>query len=86
MVNFGTALKDFKLPSTITITLDDNTIISSNVIWDTSTYNSTLAGNYTLTSTIANPNNITNSKNLKASLKITVLPAKNIKSVKEKEI
>lgn len=84
----GTALKDLNLPATVTVTLNNDTTTAAQVTWDTSTYNPSLAGTYTLTGTITNPDNVTNNKNLKAEIKVTVLPIfkptlRNITSVDE---
>ncbi|MDW8803237.1 Ig-like domain-containing protein, partial [Clostridium sp. A1-XYC3] len=73
------------LPSVVEVTLEDGSTVNANVTWDTSSYNGSTAGTYTLTGTIVNPTNVTNTGSKTASMKVTVQAAvpvtKNISSV-----
>ena len=71
-VEYGTAFDKLNLPETVTVTLSDNTTADLKVIWSEAGYAADKAGVYTLTGTIDTGDKYTNSKNLTASIQITV--------------
>jgi|GEM_PF-1019530 len=69
----GENIADIGLPSTIDITLSDNTTTSAAVTWDSSGYNSAQTGTYTVLGIITNPENVTNTEQYSASVTITIV-------------
>lgn len=85
-VEFGTAYSAIGIPSSVTVTLDDNSTKTVLVNWDNSTYSSTSTlTDQTITGTLILDSNTTNSKGLTASYKVKVkekpIVPKNIISV-----
>ena len=70
-VEEGTAFADLNLPETVSVTLNDGNVKALPVVWDETNYSSE-AGEYTLTGAITLEGEITNSKGLTASIKVTV--------------
>jgi hypothetical protein len=72
----GTALVDVGLPTKVGVNLSDGDSTYLDVIWDDGTpvYDSTTAGTYTFTGTLALPPGIVNPTNLTASVKVIVSP------------
>lgn len=70
----GTSLGNVSLPSTVDITLSDNTTTSAAVTWDggNPAYDGNTAGTYTFTGTIALPQGVTNPNDLKATVNVVV--------------
>lgn len=71
-VENGTLINDIVLPSTVMVTLDDATTQIFNVIWDTSSYNESVAGTYNLNGNIELIEGVTNTNNIKANINIIV--------------
>ena len=63
-VDYNTAFNDLALPSTVTITLDDDSTTTLSVTWNSSSYNATesgiqyVSGTITLTDELTNTNNV----------------------------
>lgn len=74
-VENGTTIDIITLPQTITVTLEDSTTKQLNVVWDTSLYNSDVAGTYNLTGNITLVEGITNTNNITANINIVVKEA-----------
>jgi len=71
-VNYGTEFDQIELPSQIEVTLDDKTTKELQVVWNKEGYKSNVAGVYTLSGELTLKDNVTNTKTLKAELKVTV--------------
>jgi YVTN family beta-propeller protein len=73
----GTALANLGLPTTVGITLSDDTSPTVGVTWDggNPTYDGSVAGNYTFTGTLILLNGVTNPLGLTASVTATVQQA-----------
>ncbi len=73
-VAFGTTRDTVGLPSTVNVTLSNNSTVSANVTWDngTPTYNSGKAGIYEFKGILGLSDGITNPNGLTASVKVTV--------------
>lgn len=71
-VNQGTVIDDINLPNSVTVTLEDNSIIELRVSWDTSNYNSDILGTYQLVGTLELIEGISNTNNLTATINIIV--------------
>ena len=89
-VAYGTAVSELKLPTEIEVTYTDGTTGTASVTWNTDSYDGNTAGDYTLEGILSFADNITNPKNLTASVKVTVAkkaeepkpePKKEIKSI-----
>lgn len=89
-VAYGTAVSELKLPTEIEVTYTDSTTGTAGVTWNTDSYDGNTAGDYTLEGILSFANNITNPKNLTASVKVKVAkkaeepkpePKKEIKSI-----
>ncbi len=74
-VVYGTPQEEINLPDKVTLVLDDESEVEADVTWDQgeSEYNGYKAGTYTFTGTITLPENVTNPKNLKATVNVVVL-------------
>ncbi|MBP1866519.1 cell wall-binding repeat-containing protein, partial [Clostridium tetanomorphum] len=68
----GTAVKALNLPAEVLVPLEDGSIITIGVTWDTTSYDGSKAGTYRLEGTLTLPANVTNSKNLKAVQNVIV--------------
>jgi hypothetical protein len=76
-VAYGTAQENIGLPSQVEVTLDDDTTINVDVTWECATYDGNQAGTYTFTGTLINlPDDVTNTQNLTAAVKVIVKPKK----------
>lgn len=75
-VPYGTAASKLDLPTTVDVTLSDNTKLAAAVIWDQSTpaYNGNQSGTYRFQGKLALPDGITNSDDWKAEFEIKVAP------------
>jgi len=71
-VDFGTAVDELNLPSRVEVTLDDNSKVNLPVVWDTTNYNGDIAKTYTLTGIFTLAEQIANTDNFKASVKVIV--------------
>lgn len=71
-VAYATAFGDLGLPTTVSITLSDNTTASASVAWESGSYSPSTAGIQTVTGVITPPTNVTNPSNLKATVSVTV--------------
>ena len=71
-VAYGTAVSELKLPTEIEVTYTDSTTGTASVTWNTDSYDGNTAGDYTLEGILSFADNITNPKNLTASVKVTV--------------
>ena len=89
-VAYGTAVSELNLPTEVEVTYTDGTTGTASVTWNTDSYDGNTAGDYTLEGTLSFADNITNPKNLTASVKVTVAkkaeepkpePKKEIKSI-----
>ena len=89
-VAYGTAVSELKLPTEIEVTYTDSTTGTASVTWNTDSYDGNTAGDYTLEGILSFADNITNPKNLTASVKVKVAkkaeepkpePKKEIKSI-----
>ena len=89
-VAYGTAVSELKLPTEIEVTYTDSTTGTAGVTWNTDSYDGNTAGDYTLEGILSFADNITNPKNLTASVKVKVAkkaeepkpePKKEIKSI-----
>ncbi len=83
-VVYGIPFASLTLPETVEVTLDDTSTTTLQVIWTEGTYDSSVSGEYILEGAITLTPEISNSSNLKASVKIIVAPntAKAITSFK----
>lgn len=90
-VDYGTSLSTAKgkLPSSVTMTLSDNTTKDVAVVWSdvtTPTYDGTKPGDYEFTGTLSDLGNaVTNSDNIKAKATVTVslLKVKSVEAITE---
>jgi uncharacterized protein YjdB len=75
-VDYGTLYTDTGLPTTIQVTLDDNSTQDLPIVWSQGSYDGNTAGTYIVTGMITLPSDesITNTNNLIASVNIIVLP------------
>ena len=89
-VAYGTAVSELNLPTEVEVTYTDGTTGTASVTWNTDSYDGNTAGDYTLEGILSFADNITNPKNLTASVKVTVAkkaeepkpePKKEIKSI-----
>lgn len=71
-VAYGTAVSELNLPTEVEVTYTDGTTGTASVTWNTDSYDGNTAGDYTLEGTLSFADNITNPKNLTASVKVTV--------------
>ena len=71
-VAYGTAVSELKLPTEIEVTYTDSTTGTAGVTWNTDSYDGNTAGDYTLEGILSFADNITNPKNLTASVKVKV--------------
>ncbi|MDX9918285.1 MAG: bacterial Ig-like domain-containing protein, partial [Gudongella sp.] len=73
----GTELESVGLPTTIEVTLDDNSTQNLEISWDggNPTYNKETPGEYVFTGTLTLPANVTNTSNLAATVKVRVAEA-----------
>jgi len=71
-VPYGTPFASLALPETVEVTLDDTSTTTLQVIWAEGTYDGSVSGEYILEGAITLTPEISNSSNLKASIKITV--------------
>ncbi|WP_343246523.1 family 78 glycoside hydrolase catalytic domain [Diplocloster hominis] len=90
-VAFGTAREDLELPATAEITLNDeaSTIKTAAISWS-GAYDGNTAGDYTLTGSLADSEEYTNTDNLTAEIVVTVkqgLPViRSVKAIPDKEV
>jgi hypothetical protein len=75
-VDNGTSVSDINLPSTLDVTLGNNTTTTAAVTWDTSSYDGDVAGTYIFTGALTLPNGIINPNNLIASVNVIVAAKK----------
>lgn len=70
----GTEISAANLPTSVTLVLTDASEIAADVTWDNGdpVYNENTEGTYTFTGTITPPANVTNTDNIKASVKVIV--------------
>ncbi len=68
----GTAFNQLTLPETVTVTLKNNETLSLAVTWLAGNYNGNAAGEYTLKGNLTLPEDITNTDNLQAEIKVIV--------------
>ena len=73
-VDYGTDLSSLNLPTTINVTLSDNTNQTVSVTWDNGIpdYDANTSGTYTFSGILTFSGNITNTDNLTATVNITV--------------
>ena len=71
-VAYGTAVSELNLPTEVEVTYTDGTTGTASVTWNTDSYDGNTAGDYTLEGILSFADNITNPKNLTASVKVTV--------------
>ena len=73
-VAIGTSLEDViaQLPAKADVTFDDATTGKIDITWACDSYKGDVAGDYTFEGTLKTSETITNSKNLKATAKVTV--------------
>ncbi|WP_155476712.1 Ig-like domain-containing protein [Heliobacterium mobile] len=74
-VDKGTTADKLGLPAKVTVSTSDNKTAQVAVTWDTTGYDGTKAGTYTLSGALTMPEGITNPQNLKASVKVIVKEA-----------
>lgn len=74
-VENGTTVDTITLPQTITVTLEDSTNTTLSIVWDTSIYNSDVAGTYNIVGAITLVEGITNTNNITANINIVVKEA-----------
>ena len=72
-VAFGTSFEALTLPSTLTVTLDNDDTEELSVVWEEGDYNGNIANTYILTGIIQLIDGITNPSNIQASINVTVL-------------
>lgn len=82
-VAYGTNFYDLPLPTEVEILLDDNTTAKLAIKWNSEGYNKNLPGQYTLNGELVLVGNITNSNDLKASIKVIVRSRSNNSSSSE---
>lgn len=70
-VAYGTAFDALSLPSKVSVSLSDGTTAEAAVIW-AGDYDGNTAGSYTLTGTLAESDQFTNTQNLKAAFTVEV--------------
>ena len=81
VVDYGTTLTEPQLPGQVDATLSDSTTVKASVQWDTSSYQATVPGSYTLAGTLTDlSSGVDNTAGLKDKLEVTVKQA-NITSV-----
>ena len=71
-VAYGTAATDLGLPTEVEVSYTDGTKGIASVTWNTDNYNGNKAGDYTLTGKLSFADNVTNPKELTASVTVTV--------------
>ncbi len=71
-VENGTEFDAIGLPEEVEVKLDDDSVTNLSVEWEKGNYDGNKAGEYTLEGTIKLPDGITNTNNLKATVKVTV--------------
>lgn len=78
-VTFGASAASISLPSTINVTLSDNSIQIMNISWNggTPTYDGNVPGTYSFAGTLVLPDGVTNTGNVGATVDVTV-PAQSI--------
>ena len=72
---YGTAVNSLGLPTIVAVNLSDSTTQNIAVTWDgaTPTYDANTVGTYAFSGSLAPSGNITNTKNLKASVNVIVV-------------
>ena len=75
-VAYGTALASANLPTTISVTLSDNSTQTLAITWDNGTpaYDPNTAGTYVFTGALTLAENITNTGNINAKANVIVAP------------
>ena len=71
-VAYGTAATDLGLPTEVEVSYTDGTKGIASVTWNTDNYDGNKAGDYTLTGKLSFADNVTNPKELTASVTVTV--------------
>ena len=73
-VDYGTSLASANMPTTVNVTLSNNTNQTVAVTWDNGTpaYDANTPGSYTFSGALVPSGSITNTKNLGASVRVTV--------------
>jgi len=71
-VPFGTEIGAVDLPLTVTATMNDGSILTLGVLWNTTSYNPNSAGTYALQGTLTLPEGAANPDNIMASANVIV--------------
>ncbi|MFD0869581.1 family 10 glycosylhydrolase [Paenibacillus residui] len=73
-VNYGTAITDLKLPSSVMVTLNDESTTKATVIWDggTPAYDGHKAGTYVFAGQLKLPDGVGNPDNIQAQVRVIV--------------
>ena len=72
LVEKGTAFEALNLPSTVLVTLSDNSVVQYPVIWNKGAYNANVARVYSLSGTIVQEASVTNPDDLQALMQVSV--------------
>jgi hypothetical protein len=72
-VDFGTEFAALTLPSTVTVTLDNDDTEELSVVWEEGDYDGNIANTYILTGIIQLIDGITNPSNIQANINVIVL-------------
>jgi hypothetical protein len=84
-VPFGTDVSGLGLPTTVSVTMSDNSVQTMTVAWDggAPAYDGSTPGSYAFIGTLTLPENVTNTSNVSANVSVTVEPESVVEKVKD---